>query len=139
MPVEIPFRRDFSFGYGKLEPIAPGLRRIVARNPSPFTFHGTGTYVVGTGEVAVIDPGPDDNPDGIADGVYHTGNFYGAHIARAMDGLKLAAAVRHRWPAIEIIITTGKSTPQPHQMPAGSLFLPKPYRTQAVIEALRQL
>jgi glyoxylase-like metal-dependent hydrolase (beta-lactamase superfamily II) len=35
------------------------VRRIVARNPSPFTFRGTGTYVVGHGEVAVIDPGPD--------------------------------------------------------------------------------
>jgi glyoxylase-like metal-dependent hydrolase (beta-lactamase superfamily II) len=35
------------------------IRRIVARNPSPFTFRGTGTYVVGIGEVAVIDPGPD--------------------------------------------------------------------------------
>ena len=35
------------------------MRRIAARNPSPFTFRGTGTYVVGHGEVAVIDPGPD--------------------------------------------------------------------------------
>ena len=59
MPVEIPFRRDFSFEYGRLEPIARRIRRIVARNPSPFTFKGTGTYVVGSGEVAVIDPGPD--------------------------------------------------------------------------------
>ena len=59
MPVEIPFRRDFEFAYGKLEPVAPGVRRIIARNPGPFTFRGTGTYVVGEGEVAVIDPGPD--------------------------------------------------------------------------------
>jgi glyoxylase-like metal-dependent hydrolase (beta-lactamase superfamily II) len=59
MTVEIPFRRDFSFEYGRLEPVAPMVRRIVARNPSPFTFRGTGTYVVGAGEVAVIDPGPD--------------------------------------------------------------------------------
>jgi glyoxylase-like metal-dependent hydrolase (beta-lactamase superfamily II) len=59
MPVEIPFRRDFAFEYGRLEPVAPSIRRIVARNPSPFTFRGTGTYVVGHGEVAVIDPGPD--------------------------------------------------------------------------------
>ena len=59
MAVEIPFRREFSFEYGRLEPVAPGIRRIVARNPSPFTFKGTGTYVVGEGEVAVIDPGPD--------------------------------------------------------------------------------
>jgi glyoxylase-like metal-dependent hydrolase (beta-lactamase superfamily II) len=59
MTVEIPFRREFSFEYGRLQPVAPMIRRIVARNPSPFTFRGTGTYVVGHGEVAVIDPGPD--------------------------------------------------------------------------------
>ncbi|MFT4936214.1 MAG: glyoxylase-like metal-dependent hydrolase (beta-lactamase superfamily II) [Pseudoalteromonas distincta] len=35
------------------------IRRVVARNPGPFTFMGTGTYIVGRGEVAVIDPGPD--------------------------------------------------------------------------------
>ena len=59
MTVEIPFRREFWFEYGRLETVAPMIRRIVARNPSPFTFRGTGTYVVGQGEVAVIDPGPD--------------------------------------------------------------------------------
>jgi glyoxylase-like metal-dependent hydrolase (beta-lactamase superfamily II) len=59
MPVEIPFRRELAFQYGRLEPVAPGVRRIVANNPGPFTFRGTGTYVVGEGEVAVIDPGPD--------------------------------------------------------------------------------
>ncbi len=59
MPVEIPFRRDIEFEYGRLETLAPGLRRIVARNPGPFTFKGTGTYVIGEGKVAVIDPGPD--------------------------------------------------------------------------------
>jgi glyoxylase-like metal-dependent hydrolase (beta-lactamase superfamily II) len=59
MAVDIPFLREFSFEYGRLEPVAPGIRRIVARNPSPFTFKGTGTYVVGEGEVAVIDPGPE--------------------------------------------------------------------------------
>ena len=59
MATEIPFRREFSFEYGRLERVAPGIRRIVARNPGPFTFKGTGTYVIGEGEVAVIDPGPD--------------------------------------------------------------------------------
>jgi glyoxylase-like metal-dependent hydrolase (beta-lactamase superfamily II) len=59
MAVEIPFRREFAFEYGRLEAVAPGVRRIVANNPGPFTFRGTGTYVIGEGEVAVIDPGPD--------------------------------------------------------------------------------
>ena len=59
MAVEIPYRRELAFEYGRLEAVAPGVRRIVARNPGPFTFKGTGTYVVGEGEVAVIDPGPE--------------------------------------------------------------------------------
>ena len=59
MPADIPFRREFNFEYGRLEPVAPGVRRIVARNPGPFTYKGTGTYVIGEDEVAVIDPGPD--------------------------------------------------------------------------------
>jgi glyoxylase-like metal-dependent hydrolase (beta-lactamase superfamily II) len=59
MPVELPLRREFSFEYGRIERVAPGIRRIIAHNPSPFTFRGTGTYIIGEGEVAVIDPGPD--------------------------------------------------------------------------------
>ena len=58
MAVDIPYVREMSFDYGRLEEVAPGLRRIVARNPSAFTYYGTGTYVVGRGRVAVIDPGP---------------------------------------------------------------------------------
>lgn len=57
---EPAFDKGFDGKPGKLRPVAPGLRRIVAPNPSPFTFHGTCTYVVGTGTVAVIDPGPED-------------------------------------------------------------------------------
>jgi glyoxylase-like metal-dependent hydrolase (beta-lactamase superfamily II) len=60
MGVEIPYRRELNFEYGKVDVLAPGIRRIVANNPGPFTFHGTGTYILGTGNVAVIDPGPDD-------------------------------------------------------------------------------
>jgi glyoxylase-like metal-dependent hydrolase (beta-lactamase superfamily II) len=40
--------------------VTPNIRRVVANNPSPFTFKGTGTYIVGHGKVAVVDPGPDD-------------------------------------------------------------------------------
>ncbi len=57
---QIPFVRDPDFEYGQIEVLAPGIRRLTARNPSPFTYHGTGTYIIGTGTVAVIDPGPDD-------------------------------------------------------------------------------
>jgi glyoxylase-like metal-dependent hydrolase (beta-lactamase superfamily II) len=44
---------------GRVERLGPQVRRILAPNPSPFTYTGTQTYIVGTGEVAVIDPGPD--------------------------------------------------------------------------------
>jgi glyoxylase-like metal-dependent hydrolase (beta-lactamase superfamily II) len=57
----LSFRREAAVDYGRLETVAPGLRRIVARNPSPYTLHGTGTYVIGAGSVAVIDPGPADD------------------------------------------------------------------------------
>ena len=58
MPADLRFDRSLDFEYGVLQSVAPYLRRVVARNPSPFTFHGTGTYVVGHGRVAVVDPGP---------------------------------------------------------------------------------
>ncbi len=46
--------------YGAAERLSPLVRRVLARNPSPFTFLGTGTYIVGNGRVAIIDPGPAD-------------------------------------------------------------------------------
>ncbi len=52
---------DFDPPIGVPVPLEPGLRRIVAPNPSPMTFRGTNTYLLGTEGLAVIDPGP-DNP-----------------------------------------------------------------------------
>src|SRR3979490_271866 len=79
MAVDIPYRREVAFEYARLEPVAPGVRRIVARNPGPFTYKGTGTYVVGEGEVAVIDPGPDmpEHVDALLAGL---GGERGTHI-----------------------------------------------------------
>ena len=45
--------------YAKLEQLEPGIARVLAHNPSAFTYYGTQTYLVGESEVAVIDPGPD--------------------------------------------------------------------------------
>lgn len=44
--------------YGRVEQVSPLIRRVVAENPSKFTYRGTGTYIVGHGDVVVIDPGP---------------------------------------------------------------------------------
>jgi len=57
----IPFNREFDPEYGSLVQVTPLIRRLVARNSGPFTAWGTGTYVIGHGEVAVIDPGPQDS------------------------------------------------------------------------------
>ena len=62
MAEEIPFRREMDFEYGVPRELAPGVRRLVANNPSPFTYKGTNTYILGQGDdLAVIDPGPDDD------------------------------------------------------------------------------
>jgi glyoxylase-like metal-dependent hydrolase (beta-lactamase superfamily II) len=45
--------------YAKLEQVEPGIARVLAHNPSAFTYYGTQTYLIGGSEVAVIDPGPD--------------------------------------------------------------------------------
>jgi glyoxylase-like metal-dependent hydrolase (beta-lactamase superfamily II) len=55
----IPFIRAFEPRYGELVRVTPLISRVVANNPGPFTFKGTGVYIVGDTDVAVIDPGPD--------------------------------------------------------------------------------
>ncbi len=60
MSDDIPFNRKFDVAAGQVDQVTPNVRRILAPNPSPFTFTGTCTYIVGRGRVAIIDPGPDD-------------------------------------------------------------------------------
>src|SRR5262245_29698666 len=54
------FRTGMDFAYGVARALAPGVVRLVANNPGPFTFKGTNTYIVGTHDPVLIDPGPDD-------------------------------------------------------------------------------
>ncbi len=56
---DVPFNRNFPLLPGVVEQVRPGVRRILCDNPSPFTFTGTVSYIVGQGQVAIIDPGPD--------------------------------------------------------------------------------
>ncbi len=58
MAVQIPYVREIEFEYGDCDEVSPLIRRVVAKNPSAFTYKGTGTYIIGHGDVAVIDPGP---------------------------------------------------------------------------------
>lgn len=58
---KIQFDRDFDPQYGVAVAVSPLVQRVVCNNGGPFTFTGTGTYIVGHQNVAVIDPGPDDD------------------------------------------------------------------------------
>jgi glyoxylase-like metal-dependent hydrolase (beta-lactamase superfamily II) len=60
MSHELSFKTSMNFAYGVPSPVSPGIVRVVANNPSPLTFKGTNTYLVGMTELAVIDPGPLD-------------------------------------------------------------------------------
>jgi len=60
MAETIIFDKNFDPRYGHAVEVAPGVRRLTAPNPGPTTFHGTNSYIVGRGDVAIIDPGPDD-------------------------------------------------------------------------------
>lgn len=70
--------RDFIPNYGTAVEVADGIRRLTCENPSPFTFHGTNTYLIGHNRLAVLDPGPADEA--------HVKN-----ILQAADGGKIEA------------------------------------------------
>ena len=59
MAKPIPFLKEFDAKYGVSENLSPLVRRVLAQNPGPFTAWGSGTYLLGHGDVAIIDPGPD--------------------------------------------------------------------------------
>jgi len=57
---DIAFDKSFALPAGQVEEVAPGVRRLLCDNPSPFTWKGTVSYILGRGRVAIVDPGPDD-------------------------------------------------------------------------------
>src|SRR5207244_3592504 len=58
-PASIPLDRNFDAPYGECLQVAPRIARLLAPNPGPFTFKGTGVYILGERDVVVVDPGPD--------------------------------------------------------------------------------
>lgn len=79
-----------TIGAGECDQLEPLVRRVLAPNPSPYTFTGTQTWIVGAGrDVAIIDPGPvDDGTSGLGD-VYGAGHLDA--ILRAVEGQRVAA------------------------------------------------
>jgi glyoxylase-like metal-dependent hydrolase (beta-lactamase superfamily II) len=108
--VTLTFDQKPPEGTGQLVEVAPGIRRIVAGNGGPFTFTGTCTYVVGRGEVTVIDPGP-DSPEHIAALIAglggeevadilithtHRDHSPGARLLKDLTGARLVGCAPHR-------------------------------------------
>ena len=60
MSDDIPFNKKLDLAPETVDEPVPGVRRIMCDNPSPFTFKGTMSYIIGRGNVAIVDPGPAD-------------------------------------------------------------------------------
>jgi glyoxylase-like metal-dependent hydrolase (beta-lactamase superfamily II) len=60
MAEDIPFTKNLDLAPDTVDEPAPGIRRVMANNPGPFTFKGTLSYIIGRGKVAIVDPGPED-------------------------------------------------------------------------------
>jgi CheY-like chemotaxis protein len=65
--------------------------------------------------------------------------FTDIDMPRGMDGLRLAACIRDRWPPVELIITSGHVTPDLHSLPVRSVFFPKPYRQEQIVAQMRRM
>ena len=108
--MSLDFDTQFQPRYGDAVELLPGIRRLTVNNPSPFTFHGTNSYIVGDETLAVIDPGPEDD-DHLAALVAAIGGRPVSHIfvshthkdhsplaarLKAMTGALTVATGRHR-------------------------------------------
>jgi glyoxylase-like metal-dependent hydrolase (beta-lactamase superfamily II) len=60
MADDIPYDKTLDLSPDTVDEVMPGVRRVMANNPGPFTFKGTLSYIIGKGKVAIVDPGPDD-------------------------------------------------------------------------------
>jgi two-component system, response regulator PdtaR len=65
--------------------------------------------------------------------------FTDINMPGSMDGLKLAHAVRNRWPPIKILLVSGQVQLQPSELPSNSFFVRKPYQASALVEELRAM
>lgn len=72
MADDIPFDKTLDLAPDTVDEVMPGVRRMMANNPGPFTFKGTMSYIIGRGKVAIVDPGPADD----------------AHIAALLDAVR---------------------------------------------------
>jgi len=101
--------RSFDPRYGERVELLPGLCRVTARNPGPFTFHGTNSYILGQKHLVVVDPGPADEEHvntllSLMDGAQieailvthtHVDHSPAARILQARSGAKIIGCAPH--------------------------------------------
>ena len=63
--------------------------------------------------------------------------FADINLPGSMDGLRLAAVVRNRWPPVELLLTSGRIVVNSNDLPERGRFLPKPYSTVQLVQALQ--
>ena len=84
------FLTEESPTYGVVQSVSPMVKRIIAKNPSKFTYHGTGTYIIGDpngSELTVIDPGPRDD----------------AHLAALLDAIGTVSYTHLTLPTSDLV------------------------------------
>lgn len=100
--MSLEFKTAFDPAHGKAVPVAPGILRVTAPNPSAFTFHGTNSYVLGTDTLAVFDPGP-ESPEHLEALITAIGGRPVSHIFVShthVDHSPLAAALKEQTGAL---------------------------------------
>jgi glyoxylase-like metal-dependent hydrolase (beta-lactamase superfamily II) len=125
MSEDIPFNRVLDLAPGVVEQIVPGVRRILVDNPSPFTFKGTLSYIIGRGKVAILDPGPVD--------AQHTAALLDAVRGETVTHIVVTHTHRDHSPgAAAVTAATGAPTygEGPHR-PARPLFIGETRRLDA--------
>ena len=65
--------------------------------------------------------------------------FTDINMPGSMDGLRLAHAIRNRWPPIELVVTSGQMRVSKEDMPERGLFLAKPYQPSKLVQMVRSL
>jgi len=149
----LQFNRDFVPHTGQAVEVAPGVRRVTAPNPGPFTFHGTNTFLIGGDTLAVLDPGPADGVhiDAVVKAIggarvghilvshTHRDHSPGAPLLKARTGAPVVAAGPHR-PARpprtdeELLLDTGGDLDflPDERLADGEIVEAPGYRLQAV-------
>lgn len=138
MAAPLVFDRAFDPAYGTAVEVAPGIRRLTARNAGGYTFHGTNTFLVGTDRLTVIDPGPDDDRH-LADILSAAGGAPITHILVThthRDHSPAALPLQRRTGAALLGAAAHATARQPHATEVGSLDASSDfdYRPDQVLE-----